>query len=130
MALGSVRNLGEPIRFTNVQPLAGFSASSSRSGETAKVWTRLALGSDDPTFHRLAQSLTGVVSHMAQQAGMAVRLDHAHIVLMVIKADNSAELWLDTAAVSIRCAAKRTLAAGSAVFEQDIADVTGMAFPC
>ena len=67
---------------------------------------------------------------MAQQAGTAVRLNRVDTVLLVIKANNTAELWLDTAAVSIRCQVKRNLPVGGVVFDSDIADVTGMAFPC
>jgi hypothetical protein len=128
--VGSVRNMGDPIRLTNVEPLCGFSAEPSRGGQTVKIWTRLALTSDDPLFHRLTENFASVVNHMTQQAGTSVRLDRAETVLLVIKIDNTAELWLDTAAVSIRCAIKRDVAAGTAVFEHDIADVTGMSFPC
>lgn len=67
---------------------------------------------------------------MAQQAGTAVRLSGADTVLLVMRADKTAELWLDTAAVSLRCAVKRAIAAGTALFERDIADITGMGFPC
>ena len=129
-AVGIVRNLGEPLHFANVEPLAGVAAESAQGGQRVKVWTRLALTSDDPIFHRVVMDLDGVISHMAQQAGAAVHLSRADTVLLVIKADNSAELWLDTVAVSLLCRVKRSITAGAVVFEEDIADVTGMAFPC
>lgn len=128
--VGTVHNLGEPLRFANVEPLAGFAAEAAQGGQMVKVWTRLALTSDEPLFHRLVENLAGVISHMAQQAGTVVRLSRADTVLLVLKADNTAELWLDTAAISVRCRIKRSIAAGTVVFEHDIADVTGMAFPC
>lgn len=128
--VGTVRNLGEPLRFANVEPLAGFSAAPAQGGQMVKVWTRLALTSDEPLFHRLVVNLDGVISHMTQQAGTAVRLSRADTVLLVLKADNTAELWLDTAAVSVLCRVKRSITAGTVVFEHDIADVIGMAFPC
>jgi hypothetical protein len=90
----------------------------------------MALTSDDPLFHRLVENLANVIQHMAQQAGIGVNLRRADTVLLVLKPDSTAELWLDTAAVSIRCAVKRAMAAGTVVFEHDIADVTGMTFPC
>lgn len=127
---GSVRNMGEPIRFKNVEPFSGFAAESSHGGQTIKVWTRLALTSDDPLFHRMTESFVSVINHMAQQAGMWVQVNRADTVLLVIKADNTAELWVDTVAISLRCVVKRNVAAGEAVFEQDIADVNGMSFPC
>jgi hypothetical protein len=101
-----------------------------QGGQTIKVCTRLAVNSDDPLFHRLVESFNGIITHMAQRAGTDVRLTRTDTVLLVIKADNTAELWLDTAAISLRCMAKRSIAAGTVVFEHDIADVTGMAFPC
>lgn len=128
--LGSIRNSGEPLRFSNVEPLAGFMAEPGRGGQQGKVWTRLVLTSDEPLFHRLAENLSNVVSHWAQQAGKSVSLSRAKTVLLVMKADKTAELWLDTAAVTTQCSIKRSLSAGSVVFENDIADITGMGFPC
>lgn len=128
--VGTVRNIGEPLCFSNVEPLAGFAAEAAKGGQQVKVWTKLALTSDDPLFHRLMENLANVIHHMAQQKGVGVNLRRADTVLLVLKPDANAELWLDTAAVSIRCAVKRAIAAGTVVFEQDIADITGMAFPC
>lgn len=128
--VGNVRNIGEPLRFTNVEPLAGFAAEAAKSGQQIKVWTKLALTSDEPLFHRLVENLANVINQMAQQAGIGVNLRRADTVLLVLKPDATAELWLDTAAVSIRCAVKRAIAAGTVVFEHDIADVTAMGFPC
>lgn len=126
---GSVRNMGEPLRFANVEPLVGFSAEAAKGGQQIKIWTRLALTSDEPLFHRLAENLAGVINHMAQQSGTAVNLRQADMVLLILKPDATAELWLDTAAVSLRCAVKRSIRAGTVAFEKDIADVTGMSFP-
>lgn len=126
---GAVRNMGEPLRFAGVEQLAGIAAEAAHGGQV-KVFTRLALTSDAPLFHNLVENLAGVLNHMASQAGTAVRLHRSDTVLLVLKADQTADLWLDTAAVSIRCAVKRNVTAGTLVFEDDIADVTGMAFPC
>jgi hypothetical protein len=128
--MGSFRNIGEPLRFTNVEPLAGFSAEAAKGGQQIRIWTKLALTSDEPLFHRLVENLANVISHMAKQAGLGVNLRRADTVLLVLKPDATAELWVDTAAVSIRCAIKRAIVAGTVVFEHDIADVTGMSFPC
>lgn len=130
LIVGSVRNVGKPLHFTNVEPLVGFVAEAAKGGQQIKVWTKLALTSDDPLFHRFAENLANVINHMAHQAGIGVNLRRADTVLLVLKPDATAELWLDTAAVSIRCAIKRAVAAGTVIFEHDIADVTGMSFPC
>jgi hypothetical protein len=125
-----VRNIGEPLRFTDVEPIAGFAAESAKPGQPVKICMRLALSSDEPLFHRLVESLDGVVRHMAQKAGVAVNLGRADTVLLIFKPDNTAELWMDAAAVSLQCTVKRSIAARSVIFESDIADVTGMGFPC
>ena len=49
--------------------------------------------------------------------------------MLIIRHDDRAELWVDTAAVSVNIMVKRSMAAGSVVFENDIADVTDMWFP-
>ncbi|MFC6351761.1 MULTISPECIES: hypothetical protein [Stenotrophomonas] len=129
-ALG-VRNSGEPLRFKDVELLGGFAAEPAKLGQqTVEVWTRLALTSDEPLFHRLADSLDGVIRHMAEKAGVGVNLRRADTVLFVLRPDGSAELWVDTAAVAMRCTVKRAIEARTVVFESDIADVTGMSFPC
>lgn len=125
-----VRNVGEPLRFTDVEPIGGFAAESAKAGQSVKICTRLALSSDEPLFHRLVESLSGVVRHMAQKAGSAINLGRADMVLLIFKPDNTVELWMDTAAVSLQCIIKRAVAARSVVFEHDIADVVGMGFPC
>ncbi len=82
--VGTVRNPGEPLRFANIEPLVGFIAESTKGGQAAKVWTRLALTSDEPLFHRLVENLDGVITHMAQQAGTAANCRRADTVLLVL----------------------------------------------
>lgn len=133
LTAGTVHNVGEPLHFTNVEPLVGFAAEAveaTKDGQQINVWTKLALTSDEPLFHRLVGNLANVISRMAQKAGTGVSLRRANTVLLVLKPDATAELWLDTAAVSVRCAVKRAMTAGVVVFEHDIVDVTGMSFPC
>jgi hypothetical protein len=127
--VGMVRNIGEPIRL-QLENMAGFAGESAREGQRVKLITAISTTSDDPIFHRLIEGFSGVIAHATQKAGIGVRLDRAETVLMVLKEDHSAELWVDTAAVSIECITKRALKAGQAVFDGDIADVIGMKFPC
>lgn len=75
--VGSVRNIGEPLRFTNVEPLVGFAAEAAKGVHQIKVWEKLALTSDEPLFHRLVENLANVINHMAQQAGIGVNLRRA-----------------------------------------------------
>lgn len=126
----TVRNLGEPLRFTDVGQMIGFAAEPAQEGQTAKIVTKLAIDSDTPLFHRLVENLNGVILHMAGKAGKAVNLRRADTVLLVIRPDNSAELWVDAAAVTMQCRLKRAVAAREQIFDSDIADVTRMFFPC
>lgn len=89
----------------------------------------MALTSDDPDFHKIIDGLGPVITDMARKAGKYVDLRHANSVLMVVRPDETAELWIDTAAVSLSAVIKRDVPAGSIVFESDLADVTEMRFP-
>lgn len=122
------RNRGEPIRLTGVN-LCGVSAKPARAPDKVEVWTRLALTSDDRIFHRVVENLGSAITHFVQQAGAAVSLNRADTVLLVIRPDDTAELWVDAAAMMLDVLVKREMPPGSVVFESDIADVTGMTFP-
>jgi hypothetical protein len=123
-----VRNLREPLRLKDVN-LGGVSAEAAQGGGTLKVWTRLALTSDDPLFHRIVENMVGALSHLVRQAGGDINFGRTDSVLMVIRPDQTAELWADGAAVVLNIRAKRNMQAGTAVFERDIADVIGLDFP-
>lgn len=123
------RNMGEPVRFKDFEPLGGFAAEAANIGQQVKVITRYALSSEEPMFHRLVEGFEGVVMHAAQKAGASVNLRRANTVLLVIRPDNNAELWVDTASVSMQCRVKRAVKARSVIFDSDIADVTAMSFP-
>jgi hypothetical protein len=126
---GAVANLRDPIRLKDVN-LAGVSAEAVQGGGKIRIWTRLALASDDPYFHRVVENLTDVLRHLVQQAGEHINFARANDILLVIRPDQSAELWVDGAAVMINVLAKRNVGAGTVIFEGDIADVTGLDFPC
>lgn len=123
-------NLGEPLRFQNLEPLTGVVTEPTPRGQPATVWIRYAVSSDEPRFHLLVERLIGVLQHMAQIAGIGVDLRRANTLLWVRRPGGHVELWLDTAAVSLQCRVKRSIPARSVVFPSDIADVTAMEFPC
>tara|TARA_R110002124_G_C8967758_1_gene514707 strand:+ start:3700 stop:4875 length:1176 start_codon:yes stop_codon:yes gene_type:complete len=126
--LGTVGNIGKPILLTDVN-MHGVSSKAAQCGEQVDIWVRLAMTSDDRNFHRIVHGLCGVIHHHAQSAGSSVNLDRASTIVLIIRHDDRAELWVDTAAVSVNIMVKRSMAAGSVVFENDIADVTDMWFP-
>jgi hypothetical protein len=123
-----VGNLGEPIRLAGVN-LGGVCAEAARAQGEVKVWQRLAITSDDLFFHRIVENLGGVLARYAERAGKLINIARADSVLLVAKPDESAELWINTAAVSLEVIIRRDIEAGSPVFERDIADVMGMNFP-
>lgn len=122
-------NLGTPIQLSNVE-LDGFAVEAARPGETIKIWTRLSITSDEPSFHKMAGGLARTIQHYSALAGTPIDLQCAATVLLIIKRDKSAELWVDTAAVAVKVLAKRDFDAGSPVLESDIVDIAEMAFPC
>lgn len=125
-----LENIGEPIRLTDLI-LSGISAEAARSGEKIEIWTRMALTSDQELFHAIVANLAEVLEHHASLAGRPAKISRVQMVLLVLRPDNSGELWLDTAAVCTYSALKRPgpIAAGTPLFESDVADITGMWFP-
>lgn len=125
-----VGNLGEPIRLKDVN-FAGVSAAAVRAGETAAIWTRMEITSDQALFHKLVGNLAAAIEHSARAAGAYDRVEQASTVLLVIKPDNSAELWIDRAAMAVYTTVKRpgALKAGTVLFENDTVDITGIWFP-
>lgn len=123
-----VGNPGQPILLTGVQ-VDGVAAGNARAGEMLQVWTRLAVTSDDPAFHRIADGLAAVIRNCCHAVGAPVDVDQTKVILLVIRPDKTAELWMDTAAICLNILSKRAVQPGTAVFENDIADVSAMAFP-
>jgi len=127
---GTIQNCGEPIRFAEVGLIGGFAGVSANAGQPVPVKTRLGITSDEPGFHRMAESINDLVRTWAHRINMVVDISHYKTVLLVLKDDQTAELWLDTAAVAMKCIDTRDVAAGTVVFQQNIGDITALQFPC
>ncbi|MCU1733854.1 MULTISPECIES: hypothetical protein [unclassified Pseudomonas] len=126
----SIENVGEPIRFARVEELCGFSAETAGKGQEVKIFTRLAITSDEPGFHRLAESIAGMIRAWGAGSPATADISAFKFVLLVLKPDQTAELWLDTAAVALKCIVSRNVVAGAAVFQHEIADLLALEFPC
>jgi hypothetical protein len=109
--------------------LGGVAAEAGRPPGKIKVWTSLSLTSDDPYFHTVVENLGSTIEGFARAAGKPVNLKRAHDVLLVIRSNNTAELWVDSAAVAVGARLKRDVKAGSIIFESDFADITDLRFP-
>lgn len=127
---GTFRNIGEPIRVSDFN-FAGVSAKASRNGEKAEIWTKLAVTSDEALFHQIVPNLASMIEHVARQAGSSVSLTRTDTVFVVLRPDDTGEIWADTAAITTQTALKRPgpIPAGAVLFEHDVADVTGLWFP-
>lgn len=121
-------NIGEPIMLTGVN-LHGVAAKACRGGEQAEVYVRLSMTSDDANFHRIVEGLSEAIQHYALRAGKGIDFDRACMIVLVIKSNDQAELWVDAAAVTLNIMVKRSMKAGTVLFENDIGDVSGMWFP-
>ncbi|MFJ4153959.1 hypothetical protein ACIPZF_04000 [Pseudomonas sp. NPDC089752] len=130
LPVGRIGNGGEPLRFSQVEDHIGFAAETAGKGQQVKIFTRLALTSDEPGFHLLAKSVAGMIRACGGNSLAAIDIGSFKVVLLILKPDQTAELWLDTAAVAMQCVVTRSVAAGAAVFQHEIADMLTMEFPC
>ena len=127
-ASGKTVNTSRPIKLRELL-IHGVAAETTLGGGQAKIWTRLGVTSDDPMFHTIAKNFVAVVEHAAALQRKSIPLETARTVLLRMRLDNSADVWIDNAALVIEAIAKRAMQAGTAVFDHDIADVVGMDFP-
>jgi hypothetical protein len=123
-------NIANPIKLKLVQEISGFTASAALPGQQVEVITRWGGTSDEPRFHRMAESIAGLIRTLAIREKMAIEISDYKTVLLVLKPDLGAELWLDTAAKALQCITARAVDAGTVVFQHDIADVVAVQFPC
>lgn len=128
--VGEFSNLGEPIYLENLN-LVGISAGAAQGGQNVQIWTRMALTSDQDLFQKIIGNIAATIEHAANSVGAYPSLNQAQTVFLVLRPDNSGELWVDKAAMSVYSALKRPgpMAAGTVLFENDIADITGLWFP-
>lgn len=128
--VGDIGNLGEPIYLKDLN-LAGVSAEAAREDGIVQIWTRMALTSDQDLFHKIIGNIASCIEHAARTVGEHTNLSQAQTVFLVLHPDNTGQLWVDRAAMCTYHALKRPgpLVAGTVLFENDIADVTGLWFP-
>lgn len=122
-------NAGKPILLPEVL-IDGVAAEAVPAGASGKFFVRLAISSGEVGFHTIAEGLGRILVSHASAAGSPFSLDRSGMIVLLIREDKSAELWVDTAATSLNVIAKRPIKAGQAVFQSDIADIVGMDFPC
>ncbi|MDR6626948.1 hypothetical protein [Caulobacter segnis] len=117
-----------PIHLGSVK-ISGIAASSGRPGEMMTVITRYAGTSDNYTFHRIASGIVDVLAQNSSDRALGSRVEGASFALAVIKADESAQLYLDNTDVVMSARIKRDVKAGEALYLQDISDIISIDFP-
>lgn len=127
---GDFDNIGEPIHLNDLN-LAGISAEAAQGSQKVQIWTRMALTSDQDLFQKIIGNIASCIEHAARSVGEPTSLSRAQTVFLVMHPDNTGELWVDTAAMCTFNSLKRPgpMDAGTVLFENDIADVTGLWFP-
>lgn len=121
-------NSGEPVRLENVS-LCGITAEARQGPGEVSIWVRMAMDSDVPHFQIIVEGIVGALEGFLAAQGKSAPLRSANTILLVLRPDDSAELWVDTAARTTSVRVKRAMSGGSPVFERDIADITAMDFP-
>jgi hypothetical protein len=119
---------GKPIKLNGFR-LAGIAAEAAQEGQEAKLWVRLGCTSDQPMFHKIAKGFVGHLNLLGEQANQVFNVEKSKTLLLVVKENDSAELWLDTAVAALQIVAKRAVTRGAPVFDRDIADIVSMRFP-
>lgn len=122
-------NIGEPLLIDKIE-VDGVSLNVAEQGETVSVLQRHALTSEEYFFHVCASGLANVIETAAAASGHHfINLRGAKTVIAVIKPNKSAHLWIDKAAIVSEVRLRRSVQAGSAVFQKDVLDISALRFP-
>lgn len=122
-----LRNRSDPVKITNWD-VHGVAGGNMLPGQTGRVVTRLAITSDDPAFGAMVGKLSDKIADRLAVAGYPINMQLVDSILMRIAADDTADVWVNSAAVALQCQAKKNLPIGP-VSTLDLADVVGFSFP-
>lgn len=118
------RRTGKPVRVAQLL-IDGIASNAAREGEMVRLWQHLAVTSDDPRFHTFVESFDSVLSGSSPEGG-APRLESANQALLIIHADNTADVWVDNLSISMNALVMRSVKKGEAVYIKDIGDIRGI----
>ncbi len=117
-----------PIDITLTEAPGGYSLSAGRAGETVKVAVREFLSSEDgDDFLRRLEGFPNIVLNQlpVEKRVMPSQIDH---MLAVIRRDKTCTVYINELKVLGEMLAKRDIAAGQAVFADDIAGIRTIKF--
>ncbi len=88
-----------------------------------------AITSDHPRFYQYMKSINALITEHAERAGIHVQLDRVSAFVLVVHADDSADLYLQDFPMQMEILAKRDFAAGEIVYHSGVADVRRVRLP-
>ena len=109
--------------------LHGIATTSAKEGDTASFWVRHALTSEYYQFHPIAEGMVSLLQHAAEQSGHRVNVRRASNILAVIRQDETADLFLDAAAIVVTLRRKLPTVAGQPIFANEVTDILSVSFP-
>lgn len=120
-------NSSDHIALEQVE-ICGVASKYVEAGEMLPVWTKNVLTSDDQQFHEIMEQLNLSIIKMTEDAGSKASIRNASTVLLVIKPDQTAKLWIDTLNVTLRARLKSPVRAGEQIYDKQVADVLSLQF--
>jgi hypothetical protein len=117
-----------PFNTNLIHPIHGFSEADAQEGEQVRLRTRGFISSEDgDTLIKYLEGFPSVILRQVSDQGVPSPslVDH---LLVIIRSDQSATLYCNELSYQIRIRAKRDIAAGQTIFEDDIADIERLEF--
>jgi len=124
----TLANVADPIVIKELK-VSGVAANAALEGHKVSVIHRLSVTSDERYFDKIASGLVGTIEHALAQQGSSADLRGARTILLITHPDDTAHLWVDTAAQVAFAMVKKSVTAGQPIFESDVGDITAIDFP-
>jgi len=110
------------IKLSSVK-ISGFATRNMLPGEEGFILVRAKLTSSQPEFHLYMRGIDSLVVNAARTARKELTLDHTSTLLLLIRSDDSADLYLEPIPLIMEMLAKDPIKEGQIVYRRDIADL-------
>jgi hypothetical protein len=111
-----------PIKLPSIK-VGGISVNSALPGDTVQIMVRGGLTSDEPIFHSIIEGLEGVVSTALKGSSEPINWHSVSSFVLIIKPDESAELYLNGIELQMHCRVKEDVVLGEMLHFSKIADI-------
>lgn len=110
--------------------VVGFAAENTPAEQKfALIAVGDVLTSDQPRFYQYMKSISALITEHAERAGVHLQLDRVSAFVLVVHADDSADLYVQDFPMQMEILAKRNFAAGEIVYHSGVADVRRIRLP-